>query len=47
MCFVGISEQTASFALQNIKKLVFITQVESVYSAVHAESLYKADALRL
>jgi hypothetical protein len=47
MCFVRISEQTATFALQNIKKLLFITEVESVYSAVRAESLYKTDTLRL
>jgi hypothetical protein len=47
MCFVRISEQTATFALQNIKRLVFITEVESVYSAVRTESLYKTDMLRL
>jgi hypothetical protein len=41
MCSVRISEQTATFALQNIKRLVFITEVESVYSAVRTESLYK------
>ena len=40
LCFVLISEQTANFALQNIKKHVFITEVESVYSAVRTESLY-------
>jgi hypothetical protein len=47
MCFVRISEQTATFALQNIRRLVFITEVESVYSAVRTESLYKTDTLRL
>jgi hypothetical protein len=47
MCFVRISEQTATFALQNIKRSVFITEVESVYSAVRTESLYKTDTLRL
>jgi hypothetical protein len=47
MCFVRISEQTATFALQNIKRLVFITEVESVYSAVRPESLYKTDTLGL
>jgi hypothetical protein len=47
MCFVRISEQTATFALQNINWLVFITEVESVYSAVRTESLYKIDTLRL
>jgi hypothetical protein len=47
MCFVRISEQTAMFALKNIKKLVFITEVDSVYSALRAETLYKTDTLRL
>ena len=47
LCFVWISEQTANFALQNIKRLVFITEVESVYSAVRTESLYNTDAFRL
>jgi hypothetical protein len=41
MCFVWISEETAAFALSNIKRLVFITEVESVYSMVRTESLYK------
>jgi hypothetical protein len=35
VCFVWISERTAHFALRNIKKLGFITEVESVYCAVH------------
>jgi hypothetical protein len=47
MCFVRISEQTATFALQNINRSVFITEVESVYSAVGTESLYKTDTFRL
>jgi hypothetical protein len=47
MCFVRISEQTATFVLQNIQRLVLITEVESVYSAVRAESLYKTDTFRL
>jgi hypothetical protein len=46
MCFVRISEQAANFALRNIKRLVFITEVESVYSALGTESLYETDALR-
>jgi hypothetical protein len=41
--FVGISEQTAIFALYIINWLVSITMVESVYSAVRTDSLYKAD----
>jgi hypothetical protein len=47
MCFVRISEQTAAFVLQHIKRLIFITEMESVYSAVRTESLYKTDTLRL
>jgi hypothetical protein len=40
MCFVWISKQTAITYLCRIKRLVFITEVESVYSAVRTESLY-------
>jgi len=40
VCFVWISEQTANFALHIIKRLVFVTEVESVYCAVRTESLY-------
>ena len=42
-CFVRISEQTATFALYIINWFVFITVVESVYSAVRTDSLYNAD----
>jgi len=38
VCFIWISEQTANFALQNIKRFVFIT--ESVYCMVRTESLH-------
>jgi hypothetical protein len=41
--FLRISEQTAAFALYVINWLAFITGVESVYSAVRTDSLYKAD----
>jgi len=34
-----ISEQTVTFVLYIINRLVFITEVESVYSAVRTESL--------
>jgi hypothetical protein len=34
VCFVRISEKTANFALRSIKRLVFITEVDSVYCAV-------------
>jgi len=33
----------STFALYNIKGLVFIIVVESVYSAVRTDALYKAD----
>jgi hypothetical protein len=47
VCFVWISEQIANFALHNIKRLDFITEVKSVYCAVRAESLHKTDTFRL
>jgi hypothetical protein len=40
MCFVRISEQTATSALYKINRLVSITEVVRVYSAVRTESLY-------
>ena len=36
-------EQTAGFAAYVINWLVFTTVVESVYSAVRTDSLYKAE----
>ena len=42
MCFVFIWEQTATCATYSINWLVFITVVESVYSAVRTGSLNKA-----
>jgi len=47
VCFVWISEITANLALQNIKRMIFITEVESVYIAVRTESLYTTDTFRL
>jgi len=41
--FCTASEQAATFALNVIKRLVFIAVVKSVYSAVRSDSLYKAD----
>jgi hypothetical protein len=46
MCFVWISDQTATFALYINERMVFITEVESVYSAVRTDSLYKTDYFR-
>jgi hypothetical protein len=40
-------KKTATFALHSIKRLVSKTEVESVYSAVRTESLYKTDTLLL
>jgi hypothetical protein len=40
--FVGISEQTATCATYSINWLVFIAEMESVYSAVRTGSLNKA-----
>jgi len=48
VCFVWISKQTADFALYDIKRLVFIAEVESVCSsAVRTESLYNTDTFCL
>jgi hypothetical protein len=41
MCFLRISEQTATFALHNINKLSFYNKMESVYCVVGTESLYR------
>jgi hypothetical protein len=46
MCFVRIPEQTATFALY-INWSVFVTAMESVYTAVRTESLNERDTLRL
>ena len=43
MCFVFIWEQTATCATYSVNWLVYTTVVESVYSAVRTNSLYKAD----
>jgi len=47
MCFVWLSEQTVPFALYIINRLVFITVVESVYSAERTGYSYKGDTFRL
>ena len=46
ICFVWLSAETVSMALYIIDIMVFITEVESVYSAVRTESLYKKDTSR-
>ena len=45
MCIVFIWEQTATCATYSINWLVFITEMESVYSAVRTRSLNKAVCL--
>jgi hypothetical protein len=45
MCLVWLSEQTAPFALYINNRLVFITEVESVYCAVCTESIRNTDNL--
>jgi len=47
MCCVRTSEQTASFTLYNKTYWLCVTDVEGVYCAVRAESLYKTDTFRL
>ena len=39
MCFIGILEQTAIISLHGINWSIFVTEKESVYCAVRAESL--------
>ena len=46
MCFVWLSEQTVTFVLYIINRMVLITEVESVYYAVRIESLYNTDKSR-
>ena len=43
MCFLRISEITVTFALYNMNRLVFVTDLESVYCAVRTESRYEID----
>jgi hypothetical protein len=47
MCFVRLSQETVTFAVYIINRLVFITEVESVYCAVRTESLYNTYVLPL
>jgi len=46
MYFVWISEETVTFALYIINRSVFITEVESAYSAVRTDSLRNTDRFR-
>jgi hypothetical protein len=45
--FVWISEKIINFTLQNIKILVLITEVESVYCALRKVSLYNTDEFKI
>ena len=42
MCFVSISEQTATCATYTINWLVFVTEMKSVYNTVHTGPLNEA-----
>jgi hypothetical protein len=44
--FVWLSEQTQTFPLYVISRLVIKTETESVYCAVRTESLYNTDTSR-
>jgi len=46
LCFVRISEVTATFAAHVIRWLVFVTEEDSVYCAVRTECLYNTDTSR-
>jgi hypothetical protein len=43
MCFAWLSEETITFALYFINKLVFITEPESAYCSVRPEFKYNTD----
>jgi hypothetical protein len=45
-CFVWLSVQTVTFAFNIINRLVFVTEIESVYCAVRTKSLYNVDTSR-
>jgi len=45
MCYEWLSEQTVILYISD--RLVFMTEVESVYSAVHTDSLYNINNLAL
>ena len=47
VCSIRISEQTAGLSFYSINRLNFITDVESVYSAVRTESLYRVFNLKV
>ena len=46
MCFVWISEKTSIISLYNINSLVFVTETESVYSAVRTGYLNVSNPLK-
>jgi hypothetical protein len=46
MCFVWLSEQTVTFTLYVINRLLFATEVVSVYIAVRTDSLHNTDKSR-
>jgi hypothetical protein len=41
VCFVWLSDETVPFALYIIDRLVFITEVESVYCAVRKNKIQR------
>jgi hypothetical protein len=47
LCVLYGSQNKQQLLPYKTLRLVFITEVESVYSAVRAESLYKTDTLRI
>jgi hypothetical protein len=47
MCYVWVSEQTATYSFTLLTDCFCVTEVDIVYCTVRTESLYKADAVRL
>lgn len=46
LCFVRVSEQTAAFAIYTIIRMLCITELEIIYSAVRSES-YERNAFHI
>ena len=47
MCLVIIAQQIATFDLHNISTMVLYNGVESVYSVLQTDSLYKTETFSL
>jgi len=46
MCFMWLSEEIVTYVLHIFNRLIFIAEVESVYSVVGTEFLYNTNMFR-